>query len=488
MKTIKPFFNSLTFAVLAALISGVLTFFSDYPNPIAVFAWIAPIPVLYAGIRRGFPDAWWLGLLYVIPGYLGAAFFNMPSFIPVPVRVGFFLVYIISFEMIFLLTIFCIQRLGLAYAGWINAALLTVGLLVQELPVIGHWAPLASTQSYADWIRPVASVGGDYLIGFIIFLFAGTVAAILLEQSRRVIVSSAAGFIFVIAVVIAGNVSIASYNKTSQVKVAAFSHNYTVDMEKRLWHHNMDKLQSADTWNLFDLYEKSTRKAASEGVRLVAWPEYALWVKTSDLPEFMQRLEKLSHDTGIAIVAGYVDAGNLSNNAIIIGPDGEREVYLKYNLAQGGEIQYLKRGTKPYGSMYLKALKLKVAVRICYDNDFPLENRLAAIDGADIFFAPSADEINSAERHAMLHIMRSAENGIPMIRATLSGTSLIAGADGKVIAQALDTKPGGAVYVTAELPIVKGETFYKIAGNWIVVFSGLMLIAFTIIYFRDKNR
>src|SRR5262245_26360442 len=47
-----------------ALASGLLGWLADYPNPVPVLAWIAPVPVLVAALRRGPRAAWRLGILW----------------------------------------------------------------------------------------------------------------------------------------------------------------------------------------------------------------------------------------------------------------------------------------------------------------------------------------------------------------------------------------------------------------------------------------
>ena len=62
----------------AALLSGILFFLSDFPNPVPWLAWIAPVPVLAAAIHRGFPSTFILGLIYAIFSNLGSGFLNLP--------------------------------------------------------------------------------------------------------------------------------------------------------------------------------------------------------------------------------------------------------------------------------------------------------------------------------------------------------------------------------------------------------------------------
>lgn len=488
MNVIMRIFQSQIFAGLLSLACGILVCISDYPNPVAFLAWVAPVPVLAVALRRGFPNAWWMGLLYVTPAYFASGVLTMPGFIPLPIRIGYLLAYIILFEFVFVTTVYLVRRTGLAASGWVHAAVVTAAGLVQEIPYIGHFLPAASTQAYCHLSRFMAALGGDYLIAFSIYLFTGSLAALILERRRAVVASAVAGFLTVAAFMAGGMLWTRSVEHTGQVRVAAIVCNYTEEMARRVWHENIGRIRSADTWRMFDEYERLTRKAAAGGARIISWPEYGLWVLGDDMEEFTRRVEGLARDTNAVVAAGYIDVKNSGNCVLLAGPGGERLVYFKHHLAPGSETPWQRRGERPFGMLHIAALGMNLSVRICADNDFSAGNRQAAREGAHLFIAPSADSTNMAERHAMAHVLRAAENGIPIIRATLGGVSVITGPNGGIVQMVRNITPGRSIVIAGNVPVVSARTPYVHLGNWIIAVSALILIGLTAASCRKRKQ
>ena len=156
---------------------------------------------------------------------------------------------------------------------------------------------------------------------------------------------------------------------------------------------------------------------------------------------------------------------------MLAGPDGEKEIYTKHHLVFGGESIWQEAGEKPFGMVKIKRLGISIATRICFDHDFPLENREAVQNGADVFLAPSADAISMAEMHAVQHALRATENGIPLLRPTLTGNTIIADYDGSIVAISKKYEPGTVNMIMGDITLNRKSTPYRIAGNWIVYVS-----------------
>lgn len=465
----------------AAFLSGLLAFLSDFPNPIPWLAWIAPVPVLVAAIYRGFPNAYFLGIIYIIPAFMGSMLINLPFFMPMFVRISLFLFVVIIFSLVFFLTIYLIHRLGIYLAPWINAfAVIAFAFSLQDLPNLGHGLALASAQFNLPLVRSIASIGGDNLIVFSLYLFSGSLAAIILDRSKKTLFSSGFAFILIIAFMLWGSATLERNKDPEKLKVAAIAINFNKEILGRVW--DIKKVQSADTWIVFDEYEKLSRLAASQGASIISWPEYGLWVLPEDIDLFKSKVKTLAVETKSVISAGYIDIKNKENNLLLAGPDGEKEIYSKHHLVLGGESLWQKAGEKPFGLIKINKLAVIVASRICFDNDFRLENRDASLMGADIFLAPSSDDIDMAEMHGASHALLATENGIPLIRPTLTGRTIIVDYDGTIIAESKKYQPGSVNMIVGEVTINKKSTPYRIAGNWIVyvsIIGVLLMIAFS---------
>lgn len=89
-------------------------------------------------------------------------------------------------------------------------------------------------------------------------------------------------------------------------------------------------------------------------------------------------------------------------------------------------------------------------------------------DGASLLIAQSAtstfQDSWAPAQHASLAALRAAENGRPVVHATLTGVSVVYGPSGGRIGSALPTSARTAeVY---EVPLARGQTLYVRFGDW----------------------
>lgn len=105
---------------------------------------------------------------------------------------------------------------------------------------------------------------------------------------------------------------------------------------------------------------------------------------------------------------------------------------------------------------------------VCFESAFPDMSRRLTLDGASLLVAQSAtssfQESWAPAQHASLAALRAAENGRPMVHATLTGISVVNGPSGERIGAALPTSAStAAVY---EVPLARGTTLYVRFGDW----------------------
>lgn len=222
---------------------------------------------------------------------------------------------------------------------------------------------------------------------------------------------------------------------------------------------------SADLWEIFDRYEAATRRAAAEGAEVVAWREFGLGVPAGERAALETRVLSLSRDTGAVVVAGFVDASAKSNFALAAAPDGTFDLYAKRNLVPMAETRWLEPGAREFG--WLEYGDLRIAVRICYDLDFPLGVHRAAEAGANLLIAPSADWPGIHERHPAQSALRAAEHGLPIVRPA-EGLSTLIDASGRIVSRGLDQGLEERV-LTGTLPLRATTTPYTATRGWLFV-------------------
>jgi apolipoprotein N-acyltransferase len=120
---------------------------------------------------------------------------------------------------------------------------------------------------------------------------------------------------------------------------------------------------------------------------------------------------------------------------------------------------------------------------VCFESAFPDMSRQLTRRGAQLLLAQSAtstfQDSWAPEQHASLAAMRAAENGRPMVHATLTGVSAVYDADGSRIGEPLGTEERVAgVY---DITLASGTTPFVRLGDW-AVHTALAVLAVWLAY------
>jgi len=178
-------------------------------------------------------------------------------------------------------------------------------------------------------------------------------------------------------------------------------------------------------------------------------------------------------------------------NAAVLVCNGEKQVYRKRHLVPFGEymplrfvfgwvLDYLQlpmsdlaywQGVQPLSC----ADKINVGLSICYEDAFANEYRQHVGD-ATLLVNISEDAWfgDSFAPHQRLQMaqMRARELARPMVRSANSGPSVFIDERGNVLAK---TEQFVEQILNHSIQPKIGETFYKRFGNWVVLFSGLII-------------
>jgi apolipoprotein N-acyltransferase len=123
----------------------------------------------------------------------------------------------------------------------------------------------------------------------------------------------------------------------------------------------------------------------------------------------------------------------MENRAILLDPTGAQVWDYHKAYPTPGENMMIAAGPRllpmvdtPYG---------RLATLICYDVDFPEFARQAGQAGVDILLAPYKDWQSVSAQHAQMATFRAIENGVWLVRPSLSGISTVVDPQGRVLAQ-----------------------------------------------------
>ncbi|WP_248869632.1 apolipoprotein N-acyltransferase [Streptomyces sp. HNA39] len=251
--------------------------------------------------------------------------------------------------------------------------------------------------------------------------------------------------------------------------------------------------------------EELTRTVAGRDVDLVVWGESSIGAGAWQDPGTARRLAVLSRETGADLLVN-VDArqtdgsgrSGIFKSAVLVGPDGPTgDRYDKMRLVPFGEyvparalLGWATSVGRAAGEDRLRGDRqvvmvlpdgdrgLRIGPLVCFESAFPDMSRRLVRDGAQVLVAQSAtstfQESWAPAQHASLGALRAAENGRPMVHATLTGISAVHGPRGERIGEPLGTEAStAAVY---DVPLTRGTTLYGRFGDW-AVYGALAALA-----------
>nr|WP_030711424.1 apolipoprotein N-acyltransferase [Streptomyces sp. NRRL F-2580] len=380
---------------------------------------------------------------------------------------------------------------GAPSAGRALSALVLVpaGWLLSELVrswqgLGGPWGLLGASQWQVPPALRLASVGGVWLVSLLVVAVNCAVVLLVAVPGARIpAVAGLSGCAVLTAVVW---VWAAVPAESGRLRVAVVQPGPVADGP-----------DSAE--RRFAVGERLTRPLAGQRVDLVVWGESSVGEDLTARPDLARRLASLSAEVGAPLLvnvdARRADRPGIYKSAVLVGPGGPTgDRYDKMRLVPFGEYVPARAllgwatsvgkaagedrvpGTAPV-VMDLPARQdggggapagVRLGPLVCFESAFPDMSRRLTRDGASLLIAQSAtstfQESWAPPQHASLAALRAAENGRPMVHATLTGISVVHGPSGERIGAALPTSASAAAVY--EVPLARGTTLYGRFGDW----------------------
>ncbi|MFD8673308.1 apolipoprotein N-acyltransferase [Streptomyces seoulensis] len=343
----------------------------------------------------------------------------------------------------------------------------------------GPWGMLGSTQWQVGPALRLASVGGVWLLSFLVVAVNVALAVLISVPASRV-------------------PAVASLLATAAATSAAYAWAPRADVDGRTRIAVVQPGVHDGPEQRFAREETLTRRLAGRDVDLIVWGESSVGHDLGDRPDLARAIAALSRETGADILvnvdARRSDRPGIYKSSVLIGPDGPTgDRYDKMRLVPFGEyiparalLGWATSVGKAAGEdrhrgseqVVMRAGHLRIGPLICFETAFPDMGRHLTEDGADVLLGQSATSSFqhswAPEQHASLAALRAAETGRPMVHATLTGVSAVYGPDGERVGPWLGT--GASAARVYDVPLAHGVTPYVRYGDW-PVHGALLVLA-----------
>ena len=457
--------------VVAGLVSAGLLYFGTGLHPIWWLLWLAPVPVLAIASRLRGSIAFLLGSIAWFLGEMNQwNYLRHVIALPLRIVILFFVIAAVVFGLGVLFTRSFLRRGSLLLAAF---AFPVYWVTCEYLNAIASphstWGNLAYTQMDFLPVIQIASVTGVWGISFIVFLFAGTVAALFSGAGKpweRRVLAFAVGFI-VSAVLLFGGWRLQSNSPTKSVSVTLFAKD--VPMSVYLG-------SEEQALELLGEYAAEVRRVTPAGTQVVVLPEKIGRVSENSVVEVDALFSSAASEIHAAIDLGLVrkTPSGAFNSSRFYSPDGKMEAnYDKHHMIPGVEPE--KPGHK---RVFLDEPSGRWGLQICKDMDFPKLSREYAAEGANLMLVPAWDFNIDRWLHARMAILRAVENGFALARSARNGLLTLSDNRGRILAETA-TAPGRFISISGILNVAPEETFYTRTGDWL---AWLCVAAFVILF------
>src|SRR4029077_19602283 len=466
--------------IAAGLASAALSYLGTGLHPVWWMLWLAPVPVLTIAPRLRGSTAFLLGSVAWLIGEMNQwNYVTQELQLPRQIVILYFVIPAVVFGLGVLFVRSFLRR-GSLYLGAL--ALPVYWVTCEYLNAIASphstWGNLAYTQMNCLPVIQIASITGIWGISFIMFLFAGTTAALLSGagkpwQRRALAIAVGAAMC---AVFVFGKWRLQSHPSAQPVVVTLVAKD--VPMSVYLG-------SQEQALELFREYAEEVHHATPAGTEAVVLPEKIGRVSESALAEVDSLFSSAATATRTAIVLGLVrkTPSAAFNSSRFYSPGGRMEAnYDKHHLLPGVEPE--KPGDK---RVLLDQPSGRWGLQICKDMDFPQLSREYALQGANLLLVPAWDFNLDRWLHARMAVLRAVENGFALARSARNGLLTLSDNRGRIIVETA-TVPGRFVSITGKVNVVYEQTFYTRTGDWLAWLCVALFVILLTFPFLARSR
>jgi apolipoprotein N-acyltransferase len=337
-----------------------------------------------------------------------------------------------------------------------------------------------------NWLGGLAPVVGQFGLGLLTLVLAGTLVAVLLGDKRLRIVS---GAIFVVIWAVAFVLRDVEWTQPYSRPITVAVVQGAIPQDEKWIGENLD--------GILEIYRARTREA--HGADLIVWPESAIPDLANNHIEYIRDVYQEASAKGSSLMIGTLrEEDNPKTkeeeyfNSVLSMDKATPGVgwYDKHHLVPFSEFfpvpgfirSWLRLMTLPYSDFNrgaaqqapLEAAGQRISASICYEDAYG-STQLPALRTATMLVNVTNDawfgHSTARYQHLQISRMRALEAGRPMVRAANDGVSAVIGPRGEIVATAPEYE---ANVMRASVQPRIGLTPYARTGNWLIVCLALV--------------
>ncbi len=520
VKRFAPDKISTALAIISALL--LIAAFPDFEY--WFLAWFAPLPLIWAARRqnaspaKAFTAGWLFGVIFFFGAFWWLTFapINYAGF---PPALAYFLLLLVCMAVAVFPAVFS-GMLAIAIRRFGNNALLAAPFLwiftefLRYWLTGNNWNAIGYSQAFVRWPVSYASIGGIYLVGFVLVLNSAMLARIAAEfirprgtdgqNGRRITLAAAAVTVAVISA--SGFLSARLDSPVPETEVAArvIAIQPNVPMSG-LTFEKWSALRERHA-QLAELALKETG-AGSHGIHpptIVIFPESPMNFAYDEDAEFRKFLADFAYRNNVSVIFNSAEPnpldGKYFNSAVMVDNFG-REVaqYDKIFLLPFGEsVPDFLNGIVPafVGNFspgreedILPLAEAKSGIMICFESHFGGLSRDYVRKGADVLIEMTNDgylgNTPVLRQHLANAIFRSVETHRPLLRVTNVGVTAFIDQYGRILDTAKSYTEDVRTWEVRKSD--GGQTIYVRFGDWFAWISSVIALAILIIGLGPKT-
>ena len=500
---------------LLAFVAAVLLVFA-FPNfEFWWIGWFAPAPLIYAVFRekesaaKSLVVGWIFGTVF----FFGSCWWL--TFAPItyagfPSLLAYFLLFgatafVGLFPAIFALCLSLILKRFGSYAILSAPFVWTATEFLRFWTTGNNWNAVAYSQAFKLSIAQFATIGGIYLVGFLVILESALIVFWLTNVNRRFPL-----YIFALLFVLAADVlkiqtfddGSAPVQNNAAVNIVAVQPNVPMSgmSAQKFAEVRKEHVELAEN----ALRQIAARRTENSTPTVIVFPESPMNFMYSDDLEFQKFIREFASKNDVAVLfnSSEPEKGETQyyNSAVMVDAAGRKIAqYDKIYLVPFGESvpAPLKKlmpalvGSFAAGKEYdlLPFGDAKAGVMICFESHFPNLSREFVLEGADFLVEMTNDgylgDTPILRQHLANAVFRAVETNRPVLRVTNVGISAYINERGQIIAPTSSYTTDTRIWTASKSD--GSQTFYVKYGDWFAWLSVLVSVILLFLSFRKKK-